>query len=293
MVGLDKPSGMTSQTAVTRVKRLLGALKAGHTGTLDPLATGLLPVCMGEATKFSHLLLEAEKTYEASIRLGVVTTTGDREGETISTWPVAVCLEQVEEVLERFVGDISQVPPMYSALKHGGRRLYELARHGTFVPRAARRVLIRCLDLRELAGDILRVRVVCGKGTYIRVLAEDIGRALNCGGSLDALRRTAVGTLTVDKGVTLDTLEGLSPSERMRHLMSADAPVATLPRFDLDLAQVRCVSHGRSIQGPGFSGSGLVRLYNGPSGRFVGVGTRDGNGVITPRRLMRVPVAEE
>lgn len=290
---LDKQAGISSQAAVSRVKRLLGVAKAGHTGTLDPLATGLLPVCIGEATKFSHLLLEADKTYEACIRLGVVTTTGDREGVTISVSPVSVDVDAVEAVLGQFVGEIAQVPPMYSALKHQGRPLYKLARQGVSVPRMARTVHIRSLELRQLAGDMLHVRVACGKGTYIRVLAEDIGRALQCGASLDALRRTATGPLSVDDGVTLDVLESLSPEARARRLLSADAPVSGLPRVDVDPAQVRCLMHGRAVQGNDGLAAGPVRLYDRPSGRFLGIGTRNATGSIAPRRLMSVPAGAD
>lgn len=286
---LDKQAGISSQTAVSRVKRLLGAAKAGHTGTLDPLATGLLPVCIGEATKFSHLLLEAEKTYEAGIRLGVVTTTGDREGVTISVSPVRADVDAVEAVLGRFVGEIAQVPPMYSALKHRGRPLYKLAREGICVPRAARMVHVRALELRELFGDMLHVRVVCGKGTYVRVLAEDIGKALQCGASLDTLRRVAVGALSVNDGVTLEMLESLSSEARAQRLLRADAPVAALPRVDVDPAQAQCLMHGRIVQGNDGLATGLVRLYDRPLGRFLGVGIRDTTGVIAPRRLMSTP----
>ncbi|MBI3919272.1 MAG: tRNA pseudouridine(55) synthase TruB [Betaproteobacteria bacterium] len=290
---LDKQAGISSQAAVTRVKRLLGVAKAGHTGTLDPLATGLLPICIGEATKFSHLLLEAEKTYEASIRLGVVTTTGDREGETISVSPVRVDVDAVREVLARFVGEIAQVPPMYSALKHQGQPLYKLAREGICVPRAARTVRVRSLELHQLAGDMLHFRIVCGKGTYIRVLAEDVGRALQCGASLDNLRRTAVGALSVNDGATIEMLESLPREARARHVLTADTPVAALPRVDVEPAQARSLMHGRAFQGNGCVRGGLVRLYDRPSGRFLGVGTLDATGLIAPRRLMSTPVAAD
>jgi tRNA pseudouridine55 synthase len=294
VVALDKPAGMSSQAAVTRVKRLFGASKAGHTGTLDPLATGLLPVCLGEATKFSHLLTESEKTYEATIRLGVVTTTGDREGETVATSAVSATRAEVEQALSGLVGDTFQIPPMYSALRHEGRRLYQLARVGTVVPRAARRVHIRCLELRGFTGDMLDIRVVCGKGTYIRVLAEDIGRALNCGGTLHALRRTAVGSfLTVEGGISLHELEALSPGERMRYLMGTDAPVGSLPRVDANPVQVGCLACGRPIRGPDSVATGLVRLYCRASGRFLGIGARGADGVIRPQRLVRASAIQQ
>jgi tRNA pseudouridine55 synthase len=287
VVLLDKPQGMTSQTAVLRVRRLLGAAKAGHTGTLDPLATGLLPICVGEATKFSHVLLDAEKTYEAAIRLGVVTTTGDREGATVSTAPVIVRRHEVEQVLTGFVGEIDQVPPMHSAIKRNGTPLYKLARMGIVVPRSPRRVLIRSIELLKLDGQMLEVRVACSKGTYIRALAEDIGEGLGCGASLDALRRTAVGALCVQSAVTLEALEAEPLSARVGRLQGVDTPVQALPRIDLDPAQAERLAFGRVAAHHG-SGrqEGLVRLYHAPSGRFLGLGSRDARGAITARRLM-------
>jgi tRNA pseudouridine55 synthase len=283
---IDKTTGVSSQWAVTRVKRLLGAVKAGHTGTLDPLASGLLPVCLGEATKFAHLLLDADKAYQATIRLGRTTTTGDREGETIAVSPVVVDRTQVEGVLARFIGEIDQVPPMFSAIKHHGRPLYRLAREGIIVPRLARRIRIRSLDLLELDRDLLRINLTCGKGTYVRVLAEDIGLALGCGASLDGLRRTAVGNFTLRTSTTLEALEGLTYSERERLLLAVDSPVATLPRIDIDSIQARYLIHGRSFQSEHGTGIGLVRLYDASSGRFLGIGVRTGGSDIVPRRLI-------
>jgi tRNA pseudouridine55 synthase len=282
---LDKRLGITSQAAVSRVKRLLRARKAGHTGTLDPLATGLLPVCVGEATKFSHLLLDAEKSYEATIRLGVTTTTGDLEGETLVELPVSVERPQVEEALGRFVGEIDQVPPMFSAIKHQGKPLYRLARQGIEVPREARRIHIRELALVELDGAMLKVNVTCSKGTYVRVLAEDIGSALGSGGSLAALRRTAVGNFRVSDAVSLDRLEELPAAARGARLLCVDAPLAALPRVDLDPEQARGLIGGRPCQADQ-GAPGLVRLYESPFGRFLGVGMRDAGGTIAPRRLL-------
>jgi tRNA pseudouridine55 synthase len=285
---LDKTTGITSQTAVSRVKRLLRVRKAGHTGTLDPLATGLLPICVGEATKFSHLLLEAEKGYEATIRLGVTTTTGDLEGETISISPVDVDRHRAQEVLARFVGEIDQVPPMFSAIKHGGRPLYKLARQGINVPRAPRRVHVPELALLELDGTTLRVRVTCGKGTYVRVLAEDIGKTLGCGASLAALRRTAVGSFRISDAISLERLEELPAPARGACLLRTDALVARLPRIDLDAEQTRDLAHGRSFPADPGAASGMVRLYEGSSGRFLGVGICGWGGTIAPRRLVSV-----
>ena len=286
---LDKPLGMTSQTAVSRLKRLLAVRKAGHTGTLDPLATGLLPVCVGEATKFSHLLLEAEKGYEATIRLGVTTTTGDLEGETLSISPVNVDRHRAQEVLARFVGESEQVPPMFSAIKQRGRPLYELARQGITVPRAARRIHIAELALVELDGATLRVKVTCGKGTYVRVLAEDIGKALGCGASLAALRRTAVGGFRVADAISLERFEELPPATREARLLCMDAPLAALPRVDVDTEQARGLVQGQPVQADPWDSAGLVRLYESVSGRFLGVGMRGLSGTIAPRRLVRGP----
>jgi tRNA pseudouridine55 synthase len=283
---IDKTTGVSSQWAVTRVKRLIGAVKAGHTGTLDPLASGLLPVCLGEATKFAHLLLDADKAYQATIRLGVTTTTGDREGETVAVSPVAVDRTQMEGVLARFVGEIDQVPPMFSAIKHHGRPLYRLAREGITLPRLARRIRIRSLDVLELDRDLLRINLTCGKGTYVRVLAEDIGLALGCGASLDGLQRTAVGNFTLGASTTMEVLEGLTYSEREQRLLAVDSPVETLPRIDVDSIQARYLIHGRSFQSEHGTGIGLVRLYDASSGRFLGVGARTSSSEIVPRRLM-------
>src|SRR5574343_735181 len=192
---LDKPLGMTSNDALQKARRLFSAAKGGHTGTLDPLATGLLPLCFGEATKFSADLLDADKTYEAVLKLGVTTDSGDAEGSVVATAEVNVDATQIADVLRQFTGDIQQIPPMHSALKRDGRPLYELARQGIEVEREARAVTIHRIDLLAFAGDRLQIRVACSKGTYIRVLAADIGQALGCGAHLAGLRRSGVGGL--------------------------------------------------------------------------------------------------
>ena len=224
---LDKPIGLSSNQALQKAKWLLRAEKAGHTGTLDPLATGVLPLCFGAATKFSQLHLDADKTYETVVRLGVQTSTGDAEGEVIAIQPVTCSPGQVVEVLDSFMGEIGQVPPMHSALKRDGKALYEYAREGITLEREARRVTIRDLDLLDmrLDGDApsLRLRVRCSKGTYIRTLGEDIGEALGCGGHLTALRRVATGPFHIDRCVTLDALEAMSEIERPDHLLPVPA----------------------------------------------------------------------
>jgi tRNA pseudouridine55 synthase len=285
VVLLDKPMGITSHTAVRAVRRLFAAGKAGHTGTLDPLATGLLPVCLGEATKFSHYLLEADKTYLASIRLGLTTTTGDLEGAAIEQKAVNVSNPQAESALKRFTGAIQQVPPMYSAIKHEGQRLYTLARAGQVVPRAPRAVFIRRLALVALAGEELTVSVTCSKGTYVRVLAEDIGRELGCGGCLSALRREAVGAFSLEQGaLALGQLELLKPGERDAVLLPADALVASLPSLDLDAGEAQRLMQGRPVERPGACPEGLTRAY-GPGKEFLGVVEVQSRGVIVPRRL--------
>src|SRR5688500_11313747 len=228
---LDKPRGITSHAAVQKTLRLLNAAKGGHTGTLDPLATGLLPVCLGEATKFSHLLLDADKTYLAAIRLGVRTTTGDLEGEVIER-AAAVDVERSTgvDVLARFTGEILQTPPMYSAIKHAGMPLYRHARAGREIERVPRKVFIRRLDLVELGETELTVRVSCSKGTYVRVLAEDIGRALGCGGCLAALRREAVGAFGLSSATSLARLEGVGAEGGGASRPPCDALVAAVPQ---------------------------------------------------------------
>jgi tRNA pseudouridine55 synthase len=227
---LDKPLGLSSNDALQKAKWLLRAEKAGHTGTLDPLATGVLPLCFGAATKFSQLYLDADKTYETTVRLGVRTSTADAEGQVIETRPITCTAGQVVEVLDRFMGEIEQVPPMHSALKKDGKALYEYARDGQTVEREARQVVIHDLDLLdfELQGDepFLKLRVTCSKGTYIRTLGEDIGEALGCGGHLVALRRTRTGNFEENQCVTLEALHTMSEDERAKRLLPVDALLA-------------------------------------------------------------------
>lgn len=282
---LDKPSGITSHAAVQKVLGLFGAAKGGHTGTLDPLATGLLPVCLGEATKFSHLLLEADKIYLATIRLGFSTTTGDLEGEVVERAAnVNVDRGEAAQVLERFTGDILQTPPMYSAIKHAGQPLYKLARAGCEVERAPRKISIGSLGLVDLSANELTVRVSCSKGTYVRVLAEDIGRALGCGGCLAALRREAVGRFALSSAITLERLEQLTAEDRNAWLLPADALVESLPRLDLDAADTRRLSLGQAVEHGEARTAGLARVY-GPDREFLGVAEVASPGRLVPKRL--------
>jgi tRNA pseudouridine55 synthase len=282
---LDKPSGITSNLALQKARRLLAAAKAGHTGTLDPLASGLLPLTFGEATKFSSDLLDAAKTYQAELALGVATSTGDAEGEVTATADVAVSAIEVEATLRQLSGAIEQVPPMFSALKRAGRPLYAYARAGEEVERAARNVVIHRLELIALAGTRLRLLVECSKGTYVRVLAQDIGSLLGCGAHLAALRRTRVGDLTLEGSVTLEELGALAPDARRGLLLPLDALIDRLPRIELDAGLADRFSHGQRLAlGPG-NPCGRVRVV-GPSARLLGVARIDEHGLLAPHRLL-------
>ncbi len=282
---LDKPAGITSSAAVQQVRRLFNAAKAGHTGTLDPQATGLLPVCLGEATKFAHLLLDADKRYLAAVRLGLSTETGDLEGKVLARSDGRRTREEIETALARFRGPVRQTPPMYSAVKHGGQRLYRLARAGTEVTREPRDIFIHKLALEGVKGDEITLSVTCSKGTYIRVLAEDIGKALGCGACLAVLRREAVGGMTLSPGATtLGQLEDLAPARRDALLLPPDALVATLPRLDLDATETRRILRGQAVQHERAGETGLARIY-GPDQAFLGVVEITGPGRILPRRL--------
>ena len=260
---LDKPVGLSSNDALQKAKWLLRAEKAGHTGTLDPLASGLLPLCFGAATKFSQVSLEADKRYTATLQLGVTTSTGDAEGELLQTRPVAFTAVQLEAALLRFTGPISQVPPMHSALKHEGKALYQYARAGVTIERAPRQVTIHALRLVEGAGDRLVLDVVCSKGTYVRTLAEDLGEVLGCGAHLTALRRTGSGPLDVAQTVTLEAFQALDEAQREALLLPPDALLRDWPAIRLPADEAgkflsgmrRRVPHGDAAQ---------VRVY-GPS----------------------------
>lgn len=230
---LDKPLGLSSNNALQKAKWLLRAEKAGHTGTLDPLATGLLPLCFGAATKFSQVSLDADKVYETTLRLGERSSTGDAEGEILQTRPVVVTRAQIEVACAAFTGEIEQVPPMYSALKHEGRALYEYAREGVEIERKSRRVTIHSIDILDWQHESLRIAVRCSKGTYIRTLAEDIGERLGCGAHLSALRRTASGPLKVSDSISLDALAAMTEAEREAMLRPPDSLLADWPALSL------------------------------------------------------------
>ncbi|HUP95983.1 MAG TPA: tRNA pseudouridine(55) synthase TruB [Burkholderiales bacterium] len=282
---LDKPAGITSQSAVTRAKNLYSAAKAGHTGTLDPMATGLLPLAFGEATKFSNALLDADKTYGAIVRLGMTTTTGDLEGAMVSRASVNVSRVEVEAVLDRFRGDVMQMPPMYSALKHAGKPLYVYARAGTEIARAPRQITISALELESYDGTELTITVTCSKGTYIRVLAEDIGKALGCGATLAALRRTKVGHYGVEDASTLEALGELCEEERMARLLPVDALLVGLQCCALDADRASQVVRGQTVGCPEGLTPGLTRLY-GPDQAFLGLAEVVDERWLRPRRLL-------
>ena len=285
---LDKPQGLSSNQALQQVRRLLQAQKAGHTGTLDPMATGLLPVCLGEATKFSAQLLEADKTYRTRVQLGVVTDTGDAEGEVVERHPVALLsVTEIEHVLERFRGEIEQTPPMYSALKHQGRKLYELAREGKTVERAVRRVTVYDARLLAVEGTAFELEVRVSKGTYIRTLAEDIGRALGCGAHITALRRLATGPFGAEGMLTIDRLEAL-PDQAAREaaLLPVDVLVAHLPRLALDEAARQRIMQGQPVRLDvnDIAIGELARLYSAET--FIGLGVVSGPQEVAPKRLL-------
>lgn len=265
---LDKPSGLSSNAALQRAKRLFSAEKAGHTGTLDPLASGLLPLCFGDATKFAQSLLDARKEYVATVRFGIATTTGDAEGEPIAHAPVEFGRDALAAVLPRFLGRIAQVPPRHAALKYQGRNYYEYARAGIEIPRAAREVEIDVIDIVEWLPPVAVLRVACGKGTYIRVLAEDLGAAVGSCAHLAALRRTATGPFTLDSAITLEALEAMHASRRDMLLLPVDAPLAGLPRLDVDPAAATALRQGRVAAAP-CAPPGRYRCYE--SAGFVGM----------------------
>lgn len=282
---LDKPIGFTSNDALQKARRLFSAAKGGHTGTLDPLATGLLPLCFGEATKFSADLLDADKTYEAVLKLGVTTDSGDAEGKVTATSTVNTEKAAILKLLPQFTGDIQQIPPMHSALKRDGRPLYELARKGIEVEREARAVTIHAIDLLDFAGDSLTLRVSCSKGTYIRVLAADIGAVLGCGAHLTALRRTHVGDLDLEGAVTLAELEGLDEMGRMARLKPVDALLLTLPILNVEGEAAQRFSHGNPVDLPtGLSGK--IRVYE--NARLIGIGEPGQGNRLWPKRLIQL-----
>ena len=284
---LDKPAGITSTRALATAKRLLQLRKAGHTGTLDPFATGLLPLVFGEATKFSRFLLDAVKSYEATLRLGEVTASGDIEAPVTERRAVDVDDARIEEVLRGFLGVQEQTPPMHSAVRVAGRRLYEHAREGVEIERTARTIEICGLCRLGRQGNDLTVAVTCSKGTYVRTLGEDIGRALGCGAHLVALRRTAIGPLSLETAVKIADLEANGVEWGRHQLKPVHLLVASLPRWDVarELA-VRFVQGQELAEAPAQPGSEVAVFA--PGGRLVGVGRVETSGRLAPQRLMSV-----
>lgn len=287
---LDKPKGLTSNAALQKVRWLFNAEKAGHTGSLDPLATGVLPLCFGEATKFSQYLLDADKGYEAIVQLGVTTTTGDAEGQMLERRPVQVSSEQLAAALLAFVGDIQQIPPMFSALKRDGQPLYKLARAGEVVDREARSISINRLELLELNDDRAHISVSCSKGTYIRTLAEDVGQLLGCGAHVAELRRTQAGPFSLQQVVTLEQLEQVHAEQGAEgldaFLQPVDSGLYHWPQLNLSEHSAYYWLHGQPVWAPDAPKFGMVRVRDHLD-RFIGVGEISDDGRVAPRRLIR------
>lgn len=285
MLLLDKPEGLSSNGALQRAKGLLDARKGGHTGSLDPIATGLLPLCFGESTKVSSFFLDADKRYATRVRLGQSTETGDREGEVISGSDAPVSAQAVARALDAFRGDFEQMPPMYSAIKKDGQPLYKLARQGIAVERERRPVTVYRLEMTGFDGRFLDLDILCSRGFYVRSLAHDLGEALGVGGHVSELRRVAVGDLDVADAVTLDTLEAMDgPADRDACLLSADGCLSHLPRVDLSVDATFYLVRGQSVRAGSLPEDGWVRLYNDDTG-FLGLGTVTEDGRVAPKRL--------
>ncbi|RLA47192.1 MAG: tRNA pseudouridine(55) synthase TruB [Gammaproteobacteria bacterium] len=290
---LDKPLGVSSNRALQMVKRLYGAAKAGHTGSLDPLATGVLPLCFGEATKFSRFLLDADKAYQSTFVLGVATATGDAEGEVLETSNASHIIEaDVSRALAAFRGEIEQVPSMFSAIKQNGQPLYKLARQGIEVQRKARKVVIKHLELRAYRGGDrpeVDIYLECSKGTYVRSIAEDLGRALGCGAHVSALRRTRAGPFSIEGSVGIAALEALKSNERMAEmdalLLSADTALGGLPLVRLTESGGYYIRQGQPVQVPNAPSDGMVRVAL-ETGEFLGIGEILDDGRVAPRRLI-------
>jgi len=292
VVLLDKPAGMSSQGAVTAVKRAFNADKAGHTGTLDPMATGLLPICLGEATKYSQDLLDADKTYTAQVRFGSRTDTGDAEGLVIEELPLPTFADEasliavLNSLLPQFTGAISQTPPMYSALKRDGKPLYEYARAGVELERTPRNITIHSIRWTAINWPEATLEVSCSKGTYIRVLAEDIGNALSCGAHLVGLRRTEVGHLTLEQSFDLESIRsGLQ--NHSSYILPVDALLQTLPHLTVDEQQAKRLEMGQRVPLNIPSIEALVRIYRATAASHNFIGTADWrSGVLHPKRLI-------
>ena len=289
IVLLDKAQGLSSNAALQEVKRLFEARKAGHTGSLDPLATGVLPLCLGEATKVSQFLLDSDKAYQARIKLGVRTDSGDSEGSEIDSGDASnISSAQIEKALENFRGEIEQVPPMYSAIKVDGVPLYKMARKGVEVERKARRVTIYNLGLLGLEGDELDIEVRCSKGTYIRTIADDLGQIIGCGAHITALRRIAAGVFEEQRCVSIEVLQEIKAADGLagidKFVVPMDEAVGNLPEVRLPSITADFVKHGQAVLVRHLPAEGLVRLYE--EEEFIGIGCIDDDGKVAPRRLL-------
>ncbi len=286
----DKPLGMSSNQALQKVRWLLNAEKAGHTGSLDPLATGVLPLCFGEATKYSQYLLDADKGYRTVAQLGVTTTTGDAEGDVLERREVTVGRSELEQALVGFRGDIKQIPPMYSALKKDGQPLYKLARAGEVVEREARSVTISRLEVEAFEPPLVTLEVACSKGTYIRTLVEDLGQVLGCGAHVAQLRRTQAGPFVLAQAISLETLEKAhaegGPEALDAFLLPADAGLQHWPLVRLSEHSAYYWLHGQPVRAPEAPKFGMLRVQD-HEGRFIGIGEVTDDGRIAPRRLIR------
>tara|TARA_B100001094_G_scaffold287644_1_gene303328 strand:- start:1451 stop:2368 length:918 start_codon:yes stop_codon:yes gene_type:complete len=289
IIVLDKVKGLSSNYALQNVKKLFEAKKAGHTGSLDPLATGVLPLCFGEATKLSQFLLNSDKGYVAQIKLGQRTDTGDSEGNIIETVEtLSVGAKDIEQALENFKGDIQQLPPMFSALKKNGVPLYKYARKGISVERSPRSVTIYTIELLSFKGNVVELDIACSKGTYIRSIADDLGRELGCGAHLVGLRRTKAGVFTLKDSVKEEYLYKTKATQGIEALDNLLAPmdraILELPEISLPRSSAKCVKNGQAVILDGVEEEGLVRLYE--EGQFIGIGRVDGDGNVVPKRLI-------
>jgi tRNA pseudouridine55 synthase len=283
---LDKRLGVSSNKALQEVRRLFDANKAGHTGSLDPLATGLLPLCFGEATKVSALMLDDDKRYQVLVQLGVMTGTGDAEGQVLETRPVPeLTVDDIKACLKKFTGEIDQVPPMYSALKHNGKKLYELARAGETVDRKARRIMIYDMQLLDFSKDQLRLDVRCSKGTYIRSLAEDIGHELGCGGTVKELRRLEAGRFNIENAKTLEQLAEMDEQELQQCLIDVDKPLEFMPAVQLSESDAIRIKQGQALKIKEVL-PGMVRMYHAKV--FLGLGEMLLDGKLAPKKLFNL-----
>lgn len=286
MLLLDKPKGLSSNQALQKAKHLYQAAKAGHTGTLDPMATGVLPICFGEATKFSQYLTDADKAYQATLKLGVTTTTGDAEGEVLQNRPVDCDGDRFSQVCEHFVGEIAQTPPMYSALKFQGKPLYEYARAGIEIERPARKIHIQSIQVDAFEQGIAKITVHCSKGTYIRTLAEDIGEQLGCGSHLVGLRRTLSGPFSLSQSLTIEQLVSMNEEQKAKYLLPVDQTVTALPAVTLTQEMVDKIRLGQTIKIQHGLDVALIKLYD-EAQCFIGLGAPKHGGAIKPKRLIQ------